>query len=78
MDYGIENCSFTLSIPEYGSEAMEIVSIGFATDVWSLAGDAKVDSQRPSYRFLPHHVDEVSSFMSKYNAMEHLQSFSCQ
>ena len=28
LDYGMENCSLALSIPEYGSDAMEIVPTG--------------------------------------------------
>ncbi|KAH9058102.1 hypothetical protein EDB87DRAFT_1564383 [Lactarius vividus] len=45
LDYGMENCSLALRIPEYGSDVMEIARIGSTIDVWSLALDSKVDLQ---------------------------------
>ncbi|KAI9439097.1 hypothetical protein H4582DRAFT_2075755 [Lactarius indigo] len=43
LDYGMENCSLALHIPEYGSDAMEIAHLGSTIDVWSLAVDSKID-----------------------------------
>jgi len=78
LDYGMENCSLALHIPEYGSEAMEITRVGSAIDVWSLAVDGKVDLQTLSYRTLPRRIDKVGSFTPRYNATERLPSFACE
>jgi len=78
LDYGMENCSLALRIPEYGSEAMEITRIGSTIDVWSLAVDAKVDLRRLSYGTLPRRVDKVGTFTPRYNTTEQLPSFACE
>ena len=74
----MENCSLALSLPEYGSEAMEIARVGSTIDVWSLAVDGKVDLQRLTYRTLPRRVEKVGSFTPKYNTTEQLPSFACE
>ncbi|KAH8991445.1 hypothetical protein EDB86DRAFT_3079868 [Lactarius hatsudake] len=78
LDYGMENCSLALRIPEYGSDAMEIARVGSTIDVWSLAVDSKVDLQTLSYRTLPPRVDKVGSFTPRYNTTEQLPSFACE
>ncbi|KAN0129145.1 hypothetical protein V8E53_013016 [Lactarius tabidus] len=78
LDYGMENCSLALRIPEFGSEAMEIARVGSTIDVWSLAVDAKVDLRTLSYRTLPRRIVKVGSFTPKYNMTEQLPSFSCE
>lgn len=78
LDYGMENCSLVLRIPEFGSEAMEIARVGSTIDVWSLAVDGKVDLQTLSYRTLPRRIDKVGSFTPRYNTTEQLPSFSCE
>ena len=78
LDYGMENCSLALRIPEFGSEAMEIARVGSTIDVWSLAVDGKVDLQTLSYRTLPRRIDKVGSFTPRYNTTEQLPSFSCE
>lgn len=78
LDYGMENCSLALRIPEYGSDAMEIARVGSTIDVWSLAVDSKVDLQTLSYRTLPRRADKVGSFTPRYNTTEQLPSFACE
>ena len=39
----MENCSFALHIPKYGSEAMEIIRVGSEIDMWSFAVDDRHD-----------------------------------
>ncbi|KAN0129158.1 hypothetical protein V8E53_013029 [Lactarius tabidus] len=78
LDYGMENCSLALHIPEFGSDAMEIARVGSTIDVWSLAVGAKVDLQTLSYRTLPRRIDRVGSFTPRYNTTEQLPSFSCE
>jgi len=74
----MENCSLALCIPQFGSEAMEIARVGSTIDVWSLAGDAKVDLQMLLYRTLPRRIDKIGSFTPKYNTTEQLPSFTCE
>jgi len=79
LDYGMENCSLALRIPEYGSDrAMEIERIGSTIDVWSLAVNAKVDLLKLSYQILPHRIAKVGSFTPRYNVTEQLRSFACE
>ncbi|KAH9014621.1 hypothetical protein EDB83DRAFT_2271785 [Lactarius deliciosus] len=78
LDYGMENCSLALRIPEHGSDAMEIARVGSTIDVWSLAVDAKVDLQTLSHRTLPRRVGKVGSFTPRYNTTEQLPSFACE
>ncbi|KAF8266924.1 hypothetical protein EI94DRAFT_1802324 [Lactarius quietus] len=78
LDYGMENCSLALTIPEYGSEAMEIARVGSTIDVWSLAVDDKVDLQTLSYGTLPPRIGKVGSFTPRYNTTEQLPSFTCE
>ncbi|KAH8991481.1 hypothetical protein EDB86DRAFT_1607487 [Lactarius hatsudake] len=78
LDYGMENCSLALRIPEYGSDAMEIARVGSTLDVWSLAVDSKVDLRTLSYRTLPRRVDKVGSFAPRYNTTERLPGFACE
>jgi hypothetical protein len=78
LDYGMENCSLALHIPEYGSETMEITRIGSTIDVWSLAVDSKVDLQKLSYKTLPRRISKVGTFTPRYNSTEQLPSFTCE
>ncbi|KAH9979595.1 hypothetical protein BGW80DRAFT_1279156, partial [Lactifluus volemus] len=79
LDYGMENCSLALHIPEHGSESMEIARIGTTIDVWSLAVDFnKVDLRTLSHRTLPDRVSKVGTFTPKYNTTERLPSFTCK
>jgi hypothetical protein len=56
LDYGMENCSLALHIPEYGSEAMEITCVRSEIDMWSLAVEDKIDLQTFSYSVLPRRI----------------------
>ncbi|KAI0300035.1 hypothetical protein B0F90DRAFT_1726125 [Multifurca ochricompacta] len=78
LDYGMENCSLALHIPEYGSETMEIARIGSTIDVWSLAVDSKVDLLEISFRTLPRRVSKIGTFTPRFNTTELLPSFTCQ
>ncbi|KAF8466073.1 hypothetical protein DFH94DRAFT_781694 [Russula ochroleuca] len=79
LDYGMENCSLGLLIPEYDSDdAMEIAHIGTTIDIWSLAVNSKVDLLKLSYNALPRRISQVGSFTPRYNIAEQLPSFACE
>ncbi|KAI0287744.1 hypothetical protein BC826DRAFT_1042288, partial [Russula brevipes] len=78
LDYGTENCSFALHIPEHGSDAMEIARIGATIDIWAVAVDSEVDLPKLSYETLPRRVSKLGVFTPRYNTMKRLPSFACE
>jgi len=77
LDYGMENCSLVLRIPQIDSDAMEVARIGSTIDIWSLEVNSKIDLLKLSFNTLPRRVSKVGVFTPRYNTTEKLPSFTC-
>ncbi|KAH9956018.1 hypothetical protein BC827DRAFT_1234407 [Russula dissimulans] len=77
LDYGMENCSLVLRIPDIDSDAMDVARVGSTIDVWTLEVDSKVDLLKLCFKTLPRRVAKVGVFTPRYNTTEKLPSFTC-
>lgn len=84
MDYGMENCSVTLSTPQLSGEfeqdaATVRIKHGDSAelDVWSLDQHSKMNYQELSWNTIPHRIQHLGTLKMTYGISQQLPGFPC-